>query len=304
MLSSITASTLKQYSSSLKLWWEFCKINNFQVFNASVSQIMLFLQHRFTLGASYGSLNTSRSAISLISSEAHGQDKRITRFFRGVFKVRPQCPRYINTWDPAPVLTYLQKLAPIESLTLKDLTMKLVGLLALSTAHRVQTFSLINIKQIHHLENGIEIHIVDSIKTSGPGRKQPCLFLPYFANNVNLCVASTLDHYLDKTKNFRSEAEDYLLLSFRSPYRNVTSQTISKWIKSVLSKSGIDINSFSAHSTRHASTSAASRAGLDIERIRDTAGWTSSSNTFANFYHRPLQRKDDFAKSVLLNTQD
>ncbi len=60
-------------------------------------------------------------------------------------------------------------------------------------------------------------------------------------------------------------------------YRAVTSSTISHWIKEFLSKSGDDPN-FSAHSTRSASSSAASRVGVPVESIL----------RMAIFYHRDL----------------
>ena len=57
---------------------------------------------------------------------------------------------------------------------------------------------------------------------------------------------------------------------------------------------------FSAYSTRHASTSAPKRNGVNIDLIRKTAGWTSSSQTFANFYDCRLQEdRGKFAKAVL-----
>ena len=45
-------------------------------------------------------------------------------------------------------------------------------------------------------------------------------------------------------------------------------------MKNVLQKTGIDTQEFSAYNTRHASTSAANRMGVNIETIRSTAGWT------------------------------
>jgi len=58
---------------------------------------------------------------------------------------------------------------------------------------------------------------------------------------------------------------------------------------------------FSGYSTRHASTSAAFRAGVDLEEIRRTAGWTEKSTTFNKFYNRPLVKKTTFADRMLRN---
>ena len=59
--------------------------------------------------------------------------------------------------------------------------------------------------------------------------------------------------------------------------------TISRWIKKVLSNSGIDSNVFSAHSTRGAASSSAF-GSVDLDSILSNADW-SSGRTFKKFYH-------------------
>ena len=65
-------------------------------------------------------------------------------------------------------------------------------LLALSTGHRLQTFSLLKRSNIIKTRSGIAIKVPDLIKTSGPGKPQPLLELPYLKEKPNICVASTL----------------------------------------------------------------------------------------------------------------
>lgn len=95
----------------------------------------------FKAGASYGTLNSHRSAISLISKDKIGEDRLVTRFLKGVFerRLKPAQPRYTFTWDVSIVLSYLEKLYPLENLSFKDLTRKTAMLLALCTVHRAQT---------------------------------------------------------------------------------------------------------------------------------------------------------------------
>ena len=93
-------------------------------------------------------------------------------------------------------------------------------------------------------------------------------------------------------------------ISVRKSYNSMGSQTISHWIKSMLKKSGIDINIFTAYSTRHASVSSAFKSGVDISTIRRTAGWTSTSQTFARFYNKPTQESSNtFGLSVLKHAE-
>lgn len=256
---------------------------------------MSFLSERFNEGCSYGSLNSHRSALSLLLGDQIGSDDRIKRILKGAYKIKPNCPKYNYTWDPQVVLNYISNWHPNSSLSLEKITKKLTILLALCTAHRVQTLSLIRLENITITDSGVKILITSNIKTTAPGRDQPLLILPYFRDNLKICPASALKEYISKTKSFRTQNSGNLLLITRSPHRAATAQTISHWIKAVLSESGVDTRVFTAHSTRHASTSAAHSAGVSVDVIRKTAGWTASSNTFARFYNRPIVKDDNFA---------
>lgn len=76
--------------------------------------------------------------------------------------------------------------------------------------------------------------------------------------------------------------------------------TLSRWVKTLLSRSGINISEFSSHSTRHASTSTAKRNGVGIDVIRATAEWSKDSQVFAKFYNLPLMEEHStFANAVL-----
>lgn len=152
--------------------------------------------------------------------------------------------------------------------------MKTIVLLALRTAHRVQTFSLISLDNIITTPNGIIIRIPNIIKSSRPGNYQPLLDLPFFRTKPELCMASSLLEYIKITKEIRGD-EKKLFIGIRTPHKAVSSQTLSKWKKSVLVSCGIH-KTYSAHSTRHASTSKASDVGLNIDVIKRTAGWSKS----------------------------
>lgn len=224
------------------------------------------------------------------------------RFFKGAYILNPPQPKYETTWDPDIVLRYVETLYPLENLALETLSYKLVTLIALTSAHRMQTISKITITNIYETENGgIEIRISGKIKTSGLKKFQPILNVPEFKEKPSLCVVKTLKYYIQKTQKLRPPTEDRLFLTWKKPHHGASSQTLSRWVKNTLSKSGIDISRFSSHSTRHASTSAALRAGVNIEVIRATAGWTQKSNVFAKFYNKPLSNhRDEFAKALIL----
>lgn len=298
---SLSESSWKQYEIALKKWWTYCCDLGMNYLNPTVHQVISFLTKEFNNGAAYGTLNSYRSALALLAGSSLGQDDDVKRFFKGVANVRPNKPKYEETWDPKLVLDFYRKLPTNENLSLKELSMKLIILLALTTGHRMQTFALIKVNQIREVDNTIEIRIPDKVKTSGVKRQQPILVLPEFKDEIKLCVANTLKYYLIKTKDIRGN-EQVLFLSYTKPHKPVGAQTLSKWIKKILFKCNIDITKFSGYSTRHAATSAANRSGLDINIIKKTAGWSDKSKTFARFYNLPIAKdRGLFARNILEN---
>ncbi|XP_043270419.1 uncharacterized protein [Venturia canescens] len=297
-LASVSKSTLKQYECPIKKWRQFCVREKLDPLLINFTALQDFLAEEFFNGASYTTINCYRSAMSFVFGPNVAEDPGIKRICKGAYKIRPQKPKYNSTWDPKVVLERLAKWTPNNDISLKQLSSKLATLLALVTGHRIQTLSLININDINVSNDRIEIKIPAQIKTSGPKRKQPVLILPFF-DKKEICAAQTLLDYLKVTQEIRGETE-ILFISFKKPHKAVGTQTLSKWIKKVLKESGIDTDCFGAYSTRHASTSAAKRVGVNIDTIRATAGWTNESKTFTRFYDLNIvQDKTEFAKAIL-----
>lgn len=299
MLSSLSESSLKQYDSCLKKWWLFCREKIVDPYKCDISQLITFLSIEFDKGASYGTLNSCRSAISLLHGPELGEDPKVRRLFKGIANLRPAKPKYESTWDPQIVLHQVAQWWPNTEISLEKLTLKLVTLLALVTAQRMQTLASIDIRNIEKSTGLVEIKIPARLKTSRVNKAQPVLTIPFYVENTCICAASSLETYLDRTKDLRGD-ETQLFIALKKPHKGVSSQTLSKWIKKTLTKSGVDTDAFDAYSTRHSSTSSAKRSGVNIDAIRKAAGWTDKSGTFARFYDRPITAsKEMFAKAVL-----
>ena len=296
MLASISTNTLRQYGCALRQWDEFCHNKRIKILDITVPNVLNFMAERFEFGASYGTLNSIRSALSLLSKDKIGIHPDISRFMTGVQNKRPPRPKYSHTWDTNIVLDYLSLL---DCTSLKNLTLKTVMLIALSTAQRAQTISFIKISNIKVVSNGLVIEIPDRIKTSKAGRDQPLLQLPLFSDKPRLCVVTAINEYLEKTKEIRNDI-DSLFLILNLPRKSVCSETISRWLKECLCMCGIDTTIFTGHSTRHASGSKADLKGLDIDTIRRTATWSKRSQIFAKFYNRPIIHDGfEFARTVI-----
>ncbi|XP_018325811.1 uncharacterized protein LOC108737453 [Agrilus planipennis] len=297
-LASITSSTIKQYNTGLKLWYRYCQSRNESCFTASTPNVLEFLQEQYNRGVSYGTLNCYRSAVAQLLGPSLAEDVRVKRFFKGVFHLKPSLPKYDNTWDPSLVLNYLRSQIN-ENISLEQLSYKLAMLLALVSAQRVQTLSLIELKDIKISSLGVQIFIRDLIKTSAPNRTQPIISLPFYKDEEAVCVATTLLFYINSTRAIRNSACNKLLVTFKKPYHNASTQTISRWIRKVMVMAGIESTVYSSHSTRHASTSLADRKGISLDTIRLAAGWTEHSKTFAAFYKRPVCDSYAFARAIL-----
>ena len=162
----------------------FCKEREIEIFSPSTPQVIEFLQIEFDHGQSHSSLNITRSAISLIVETDISNDARMRRFFKGISKLRPSIPKYNYTWNPKIILDYFSEKPENESLNIKDLSYKLITLLALVTGQRIQTLSLIKINNIKISDSEIMILIPDQVKNSKRGACQPLLKLPFYNTNL------------------------------------------------------------------------------------------------------------------------
>ena len=86
------------------------------------------------------------------------------------------------------------------------------------------------------------------------------------------------------------------------PFGAVTTSTISRWIKTVMARSGIDVSKFGSHSVRSVATSTAKSNCVPIKDILNKAGWSNES-TFAKFYDKKMDKEDHFERGVLMGNK-
>ena len=93
---------------------------------------------------------------------------------KGIFQEKPPRPKYTEIWEVSVVLSYLQ--SPVDKLPLKELTMKLV-LILLVSGQRGQTVHLLSIDHMVSVNSCYTFQIVDHLKQSRPGVKNPLVEL-------------------------------------------------------------------------------------------------------------------------------
>ena len=128
------------------------------------------------------------------------QDLRMKRIFKSLSNLKPSLPKYKSTWDPKIVLDHFTKHEVISKLSLQQVSIKLITLLALISGHRMRTFAIIKIENIEIKNKNIEIKIPDRIKTTGANRKQPTQILPFYNKNKKICPATAQGILINYTK--------------------------------------------------------------------------------------------------------
>ena len=172
-------------------------------------------------------------------------------------------------------------------------------LMSITTAQRLQTLHMLNIG-LMKIEPLCLVFCFDTpLKQSTPRQAMKPVILKAYAPDKRLCVYNVMLEYLKRTELLRGN-EEQLLISYQKPFKKVSRDTISRWIKRVMTMSGLYLDQFKAHSTRSASTSAAQRALVPMQDILDRAGW-SSAQTFAAYYEKKIvvPESDVYAEAVL-----
>ncbi|EYC06132.1 hypothetical protein Y032_0078g1208 [Ancylostoma ceylanicum] len=298
LLASWAANTRRQYESSLKKWYSFLVSTDTPPREASIAHLCNFLAAEAEKGRSYATVSLSRSAIctvtDLLLNKNWSSDPLVARFMKGLYRRNPPKPKYASTWDVDQVLGYITSLGSNQTLSLKMLSLKLVALLALCSPKRVSEIAALSLTSLERSEGRWTFHIDYRNKNRRSGAPQTAVY-ERFPDDPRLCPVKTLVAYLEATECIR-KGENRLLISYSRPHRAITASTVGRWIKWVLREAGVD-TSFTAHSTRSASTSKAMREGVSLALIMKAASWSEKGNTFQKFYCREVE--NSFQKSVL-----
>lgn len=293
---SLSKSTQRQYASTYRQWSTYCTLVSHNPFDVSPIQVISFLQKLLDeKKLTYQSLGAHRSALSFISAHNLGENDLVSRFMKGVFHRKPPQPKYVYTWDPKPVLLHLKSIQPDSLLPFSK---KLLTLMLLASGQRLQTMAAIEIPDIHFTTSGVSIWITKILKTTRPGSKGVNLVFPLFTQQPSLCIPTNLQAFLRLTESLRPEGVKALFIISSAVHTPAQVPTLARWTKDILDQAGIDTSLFSSHSTRHASVSAAARAGTNLNQIFKAAGWTENSGMFARVYNRPIENPSAFSQAV------
>ncbi|KHJ80632.1 site-specific recombinase, phage integrase family [Oesophagostomum dentatum] len=219
--------------------------------------------------------------------------------YHAIDRQRPPRPRYSDIWDVSVVLSYLVSLGPNRGLSLKDLTLKTVMLVALVAPKRASELAALSLNSVQ-VGADTWVFTLDYVNTNrGWGKAHTAVIRAYPEDRI-LCPLTAVKDYTLRTLLYRHKTHS-LFLSFHRPHNSVTSTTISRWLRLLLSRAGID-DRFKAHSTRAASTTASRKHGLSSKAIMEAANWAPNGSTFERFYYKGSD-ENSFQASVLSSTR-
>lgn len=284
--------TRSNYEAAWKKWSMWCSERNMDPLRCSLTYILDFLTELFTKKLAYRTIGVYRSAISAYHTPVEGisigKHPRVSALMTGIANLNPPQPKYSTIWDLEDVLNQLRTWPRNELLSPKQLTLKLVMLLAIIAVNRGSEIHKLNIKFKGITKDKAVFSFGTTVKHFRRGKKTPPIEFYAMPSEPNLCPILTLNCYLDLSKDWRkSDAESQLFLSFVNPHKAVTKSTITRWIKEVLKLSGIDINTYQAHSVRAASTSKTKSRGLSTNDILKMGNWSQES-TWQKFYNKNI----------------
>ena len=99
-----------------------------------------------------------------------------------------------------------------------------------------------------------------------------------------VCPYITLCHYIDRTATLRDSNKLFITTT---TYTAAAAGTISRWVKCLMEKSGVDVSKFTPHTTRAASVSKHAQFSKSLTDILKLGHWRSTSSFFRHYLRTP-----------------
>ena len=113
--------------------------------------------------------------------------------------------------------------------------------------------------------------------------------LKTFDANPQICPVQALNEYIHRTSAICQSR--FLFITTQRTFTQLSSMSLRRWILQILVHADINIEANEARTTRHASSSKAYYAGVNIFIIMQQAGW-SSMTSFVMHYNLPICQQE------------
>ena len=108
-----------------------------------------------------------------------------------------------------------------------------------------------------------------------------------FPHDADLCPVATINQYITAQATLANNELHDKLLCYRKPHGPTTKDTLARWVRSILTLSGVNMDTFTAHSCRSASASKAMPSEVALDVILKAGQWSADS-TFYTFYRKDI----------------
>jgi integrase len=212
----------------------------------------------------------------------------------------------IPVWDLPTVLQGLMTDAfnPLEELSLAQLTLKTVFLVAICSARRIGELQALDCRPAYCAVGlgGVMLRTRADFLPKVPSLaniEKKIEFAPYgLAEDGSdlpersLCVCRALECYLEATKDIRQSTQLFVLYGSNKKGQKASKATLARWVKDAIQAAYNALDQdppqgVKAHSTRHASASWADLRGVSVLDICQQANWTTP-HTFLKHYKLDL----------------
>ena len=191
-----------------------------------IEDVVNFLAHLFHKGYQYQSLNAYRSSIASMHTPVDGlsigQHPLVSRLLKGAFQTHPPLPRYQGIWDVSIVLHHIGSHCLDHSLTLKQLSLLTVMLLALTCPSWSADLAKLSLKGHRNTPEGALFIPTALAIQSRTGRDIKEFFFPKFTGNEHLCPVRSLNLYIERTRELRGDNEQLFISHQTTPSSLVT----------------------------------------------------------------------------------
>ena len=180
--------------------------------------------------------------------------------------------------------------------------MKLATMLMILSGNRVNMLSHFALNNMLITNSECTFVFDEVLKTSNPNFNiAPMTFREYPAR-PDLCPVRLIWKYLDYRNGLSDDTKFFITL--KSPYRAAQPATIARWIKEMLTLSGVSDGRYTAHTCRSASTSSAHFRGISLSTTVKSASWRGDG-TFKGFYLKEIEglydNSENFGEETLNN---
>ena len=271
-----------------------CSERAFNSLSPSLTQVLEYLTHLFESGRSYRTINVNRSALSstlsALDGRGVGEQPLVSKLLKAMYNLRTPKTKYSAIWSAHIVLRNIKELGPSQSLTLKQLTLKSILLLALASFARVSELSTIDFHSLNFAEDRLSFALMRPRKSQRFG-PLASFFINCLPDDQLLCPVRCVREYVKRMEHVRRVGPTGLFIAHKPPHQSVGKSTIARWVKEALTTAGVDTSIYSAHSTRGAAASQAHVDGEPCDRILATASCARAS-TFHRFYNKQIETGD------------